>query len=397
MLTDLSQDRAVAAWVRHQGLGARADAALADVVAATGWIRTLGGVDAYVSLAARASGVTVAGVHAAVAARDLQVVPAARGCIYLVPRQQVPLALALAHDLSARRNERDLEKAGSSVTERQQVEAAVLQALEAGPATTPALRKRLPDGVLRSFGDAGMEVGLTSALGPALRALECAGRVSRQVIDGRLDHERYAWTMSQGADGPDPRPAAERDRDLARVFLRAFAPADPAAFADWSGLTKTRAKAAFAALGLMELRVGGGAMAVLPDQAAALGEPAPSAPRLLSGLDNLLVWHGGPAAFVHPEDHDRPLSVWGRQKGRTWGTVKHALSRVVLAGGVVRGLWEWDAAAGEVVTGPYAPGLPPGIDAAPLTALLSDIGHARAFSIEKDDTVARRAAEVRAL
>lgn len=399
MSLDLTADQATAAWIRHQGLAAASGGALDAVLAQTGWVRTLGGVDAYLSLAARAEGVTAAGVHAAVRARALQVVPAARGCMYLVPHAQVPLALALARDLSARRMARDLEKAGGTQPELRQVEAAVLDALEAGPTTTPGLRGRLPAGTLRPYGDAGKRVGLSSALGPALRTLELAGRVCRRPIGDRLDHERYHWALSGGADVPDPRPAADRDRDLAALFLRAFAPATPSGLAGWSGLTKTRAKAAFAALGVVEVTLGGAPAAVLPGQLGELLAPASPAPRLLSGLDNLLVWHGGPRPFVHPDDWDRPLAVWGRQPGRTWGTVKHALSRVVLAAGVVRGLWEFDKQTGEVVVGPFAPGLPPGVGrpAGAVATLLGAVGHARAFSIETDAQVAARVDQVRAL
>lgn len=399
MRTELTLEQAVSAWIRHQGLAPAEPASLDAVVERTGWIRTLGGVDAYVSLAARTPGVTAEAVHAAVASRALQVVPAVRGCMYLVPRAQVPLALALARDLSTRRMARDLEKAGGTPDELRDVEAAVLQALEAGPAPTHGLRRRLPAGVVRPFGEAGKKVGLSSALGPALRTLELAGRVVRQPLEYRLDHERYSWALLEGAEGPDPRPAAERDRALATAFLRAFAPAGPAALADWSGLSKTRARAAFASPGVVEVGVAGEPAAVLPEQLDTLRAPAPRAPRLLSGLDNLLVWHGGPRPFVHPDDHGRPLSVWGRQKGRTWGTVKHALSRVVLADGVVCGLWEFAPDTAEVVAGPYAPGLPEGLGApmSEVGALLRSIGHARAFSIERDEHVRARAAHVRAL
>jgi hypothetical protein len=395
----LTEAEAVAAWVRHQGLGEPAGSTPAEVVAATGWLRTVGGVDGYLALAARLPGVRAADVHAAIAAGDLVVSQAARGCVYVVPRAHAPLALALARDLNTRRDARDAEKAGVEPGELDRVGAAVLAALRDGPLTTVQLRRALPDGVVRPLGDRGKKVGITSTLPPALRVLEFAGRIQRRPVDDRLDHERYGWVRTAGDVTPvDPRPEATRDVDLARLVLRWFAPASVDVVADFLGLTKARVTRALAALDTVEVAVAGPPGVVLAEQVATLRDPAPAAPRFLPGLDNLLTWHGGPAPFVHPDDLDRRIRVWGRQKDDTWRGARHVLARVVLAGGVVQGEWELDLAAGEVVTSAYGAGLPDGVEAAaghPL-ALLQELGHGRPFSLDKDEQVAARAAALRA-
>lgn len=395
-----TEAEAVSAWIRHQGLGEPVAGDPAEVVAATGWLRTVGGVDGYLALSARLPGLTAADVHAAIAAGDLVVSQAARGCIYVVPRAHAPLALALARDLRLKSDARTAERAGVEPGELARVGEAVLGLLEAEPATTVQLRKRLPDGLVRSLGDRGKKVGVTSTLPPALRVLEFDGRIMRRPVDERLDHERYAWVRTpDGHAAIDGRAAAERDIELARLFLRWFAPASPVELADFTGLTKTRAKKAVAALDTVDVTVAGVPAVVLAEQVDSLRDPAPATPRLLPGLDNLLVWHGGPRAFVHPDDRDRRIRVWGRQKGDTWATVKHGLTRAVLAGGVVCGVWEVDFDARQLVTGAYTPGLPAGVaDAgADALALLLEIGHGKAYSIEKEGRVAERVADIRAM
>ena len=88
----LDLDRARAAWSAHAGLESPS-ATPADAARAAGWARTLGGIDAYVALKARAPGLGRADFDAALAAGDVRISPAVRGCIYLVPGDQAPLAL----------------------------------------------------------------------------------------------------------------------------------------------------------------------------------------------------------------------------------------------------------------------------------------------------------------
>lgn len=400
IVLDLHQARA--AWVRNQGLAAPVAERPAAVVGATGWIRTLGGADAYVSLLARRPGLTAPQVHEAVGTGALRVTPSVRGCIYLAPAEHAPLALSIARDLTTRRDARDAEKAGVEEGELDRVGEAVLAVLSEGPQTTAGLRKVLPEGAIRSLGAAGKKVGLSSTLPPALRVLEFAGRIRRQPQDDRLDSERYHWVFSPEDERTiDERPAAERHVDLARLFLRWFAPATVSELADFTGLTKTAARKAAAALDTVEVQIPGFAddALALAEQADDLAEPAPEGVRFLPGLDNLLIWRAGPKHFVHPDDHDRKIAVWGRQRGDTWGTVKHAMTRVVVHGDLVAGQWERDPDTGEIVVGAYSQGLPDSLQPArsELQALLDDLGHAWVFSIDNEEKLRARLDQVRSL
>ena len=113
-------------------------------------------------------------------------VPAARGCMYLVARPQVALALRLAARLTLPRAEREHAKAGIRPREVEELAAAVRETLtRKGPLTTEALRKALPEGSVRSLGEVGKKVGISSALPSALRLLEfdgCPNASSNKIL-----------------------------------------------------------------------------------------------------------------------------------------------------------------------------------------------------------------------
>jgi hypothetical protein len=94
----LSLDRARAFWHRKQGLAEPGKGSIEEVVASTSWPRTLGGVDVYLAIRARMPGLHRQELDEAVAQSRIQVIPAVRGCIYVVPRTQVPLVLRFAED-----------------------------------------------------------------------------------------------------------------------------------------------------------------------------------------------------------------------------------------------------------------------------------------------------------
>lgn len=395
----LTLTQALGAWVRHQGLAEPAGSA-ESALERFGWIRTLGGVDGYLSLHARIAGLRVNDVHEGVSARRLVVVPSLRGCIYLAPAAHAGLALALARDLVLPREEKTWAKAELSVDELTAAGDAILSVLAEGPQTTTALRSLLPPEHTRKTGPVGKKAGVSSLLPPALRRLEFDGRIVRQPVDDRLDHERYAWRVAP-AEALDTRPVALRQAEVVRLVLRWMAPFTVSDIAGFTGMRKGDTKKALAAIEAVPVAVTGrdDLHYVNADQVDSLTQAAPPRTSLLPSLDTLLSWHGSPALFIDPRDRERMIPVWGRSKPTTWSQVKHSMARVVLTGAVVRGRWEVDPDALSVVTGPYAPGLPDDLAAvvAGVEAQLRDIGHGRNVSLTKDDDLRRRAAQVRAL
>src|SRR5580704_786426 len=80
-------------WSHRQGLDGRlAGASAADVLAQTGWARSVGGVGPYLTLLARA-GTSREAADAGVATLEIHELPAARGCTYVVPAAHFALAL----------------------------------------------------------------------------------------------------------------------------------------------------------------------------------------------------------------------------------------------------------------------------------------------------------------
>lgn len=387
------------AWCRHQRLGADLAPDARTVLQQMGWVRTLGGVDAYLALHARAPRLTVDGIHGALARRDIEVVPAARGCIYLVARDDAPLARALARDLGAKRTARDLDKAGATVDEVERVKAAILAELSTGPQTTAGLRKRLPEGVVRSLGAKGKKVGLSSTLPPALRQLEFDGRIHRTPIDHQLTHEKYGWHInSDDLASIDGRSAEVRHADLVRRLLGWLAPMSVDQLAAFTGLGKRAVTKALAGEDIVWVdgEEQPKPLAVLAQQLDDIRAPAPDRPVFLPGLDTLYAAHGGPRTFVHPDDADRPIAPWGRQRAESWGHVQHGLSRSIVQHGLICGTWEANPDDRTIAHAPFAPGLPADLDVGHIQHLIWEaVGTANAFSIDNDARIHKRLAIVR--
>jgi hypothetical protein len=397
-------ERARAFWHRRQGLAEPGKGNLEDFLAATSWPRTLGGVDVYLAVRARMPGMRRQQMDEAVAQSRLQVIPAVRGCIYLVPRPQVPLVLRIAEDQARKRMEREMEKAEVKLSELADVGEAVLKALRKGPLTTDALRKALPEGTVRSLGEKGKKIGVSSTLPPALRHLEFEGKVERTLDNGRLDTERYHWRLpakNPFTGAKVPADAAERNARLAEIFVRQAGPVSVADFAAWSALSQRDARAAIEKIPAVPVAVEGYAdeAFVLEKDLAELKEPAaPSTSvSMLSFEDNYLTFHGGPGLLTDPKHHKREVSKWGNTKGTTIGDVKHISARTLFDADRMVGFWEFDPSSGKVVFATFDP-LPPKRKKAVqevaedvATFLKEDLGHARSFSLDTMEQVQERA------
>ncbi|HNN98248.1 MAG TPA: crosslink repair DNA glycosylase YcaQ family protein [Pseudomonadota bacterium] len=415
MPVSLSLAAARVRWARRQGL-IESSPSLRDptqVVLSTGWLRTLGGVDVYLALRARLPSLRAADLDAAVSAGELCVTPAVRGCMYLVPRQHRPLCLRLAEVEWRRGADRDLKKTGVEWREVEALGEAVHAALAGGPLSPEGLRKALPEGAVRSLGEVGKKVGLSSPLPVALRWLEFAGRIERSLAGGRLDSERYLWRRVSRPlpDAAVPDSEADRHIALARIFFAHHAPASDRELADWSGLTLGQVRAAIAALPeLVPVTIPGHAelayalpddlRAALPDHPVPVGAES-SALHFLPFADNLLVIHGGLAALCDPAEHDRQVPLWGGRKGsERLGDARHASLRAIVVGGQLVGFWELSPTNGRVVHSLFkSASRASGLGAAALRQaaddtrrfLLEELGHGRSFSLDTDAALDTRA------
>src|SRR6185436_15080375 len=321
--------RARAHWHRRQGLAApsgKSPGKVEEVVAATGWPRTLGGSDVYLAVRARLPGMSRRTLDQAVEESRLQVIPAVRSCIYLVPRAEVPLVLRVAEEQYRRRAERELQKAGVKEGEVAALGAEVVKALRQGPLSPDGLRQALPAGAVRSLGERGKKLGMSSPLPTALRYLEFEGKVERTLEGGRLDSERYAWRLparSPFAGAKVPNDPVDRHAAVARRFFQSAGPATLKELANWTALAQADARAAMDRLPLAPVIIQDHAEEafVLEEDLPALASAAPPAKTLsfLPFEDNFVVLHGGPRALVDPRHHGRPIPVWGTSRATTLG------------------------------------------------------------------------------
>jgi hypothetical protein len=403
--------RARAHWHSRQGLAEPFPGSIGEAIAATGWLRTLGGADVYLAMRARRPGMKRSELDHAQESSQVQVSPAARGCIYLVPALHVPLALRIAEDQHRKKIDRELEKAGSSLKEVTERAEAVLATLQAkGALTTDALRKAAPAEALRSLGEQGKKVGVSSTLGPSLRELEFAGKIERTLEGGRLDTERYLWAPAKKkahAQAKVPGTAEGRNALLAELFFGWVGPATMKDFAEWAGLAVRAAKTAVEKAPLAPVAVEGYAAdaLALESDLSRLKEPyKPSkAVRLLSSEDNFLILHGGPRYVTDEKHHGQKLEAWGTIKPMPIGEAKHITSRMIVVGDCLAGFWELDPDAGKVVTKTFDP--LPSAQAKELAALAADVaafledemGHAKSFSLDAEEEIRKRAKAIKAM
>ena len=404
----LDLSRARAAWMQRQGLRQTFDAAsvgdlsVGDLVGKTGWVRALGGADVYFALWARQPSADRQTCDAAVKGGALRIVPAVRGCMYLVPEEDVPWTMGLAAQLARPRVLRDLEKVDLPWSAIEDVMQEVEKALAQGPLDTHKLRQALPPDSVRGLGEKGKKIGLSSPLPVALRELEFRCRIRRTPTGMHLDTERYLWQLDDQTEAaPDDR-AALVHAVVERVF-RFFAPASIKEVAAWTGLPQRDVKGAMADLPLVPIDIEGrGQSWVWETSLEELKEPAATSGKVtfLGFEENLLTFYGGPGVFADPVHHDHMMASWGRGKPATLGTTKHPTQRCLMVGDELAGFWEHDAAQDRIVVGGLD-GLPQGsrsaIDegVAFLEGQIRDVlGHARCFSIDTDEAIARRAALV---
>ena len=399
MTDSLTLAQARALWWHKQALAGTDRRPLAALIGDSGWLRTLGGADAYLAARARRPGMRRADLDAAIAAGELCVRPAVRGCIYLVPASAVPDLLALNAEDWRRQTEKELARIGKTMKVVEGLAPGVLAALTA-PMTTDAIRKAFRGDFQTlgaSFGDAGKKVGLSSPLPLALRLLEFAGKIERTLDGGRLDTERYLWRRTAGKL---PAPARDHDAQLARVvdaFLGFAGPATLAQLSAWSGHPQRDLKAAIARLDAAEVVVEAMGAAYVRRADLAARPPPPRGTALLALEDNYLNNHGV-AVVTDPRHHAFEVDLWGGSgKPAPLGKANHMLSRSIVVDGLVAGFWEVDPRNTGAVWHTFEPASAPlartldELTAATARFLLDELGHARVFTLDTMDDVQARA------
>jgi hypothetical protein len=406
----LSRAEVRAIRILRQGFAIPPKTKPADLVTHTGFVRTLGGVDAYLALRARLPSLQRAIVDAAVATGELLVSPAVRGCMYLLPRSDAPMCLRFASALTQSRDQRDRERAGIEEGEIETLGKLVLKTLIAqGPLTTDALRRLLPAGSVRSLGARGKKVGVSSPLPGALRVLEFEGKIQRTPEGARLDTNTYLWRATPETNHASAKLPVDPARLHALLLDRYLAHAGIATLADfcaWSGLTKRDAKLAQPHSTAVDVSIANmGTALATPDALTSVRnlDAATEAVALLPFEDNLLHLSFGPALLVDEALHDLEVPVWGGGEATRLGDAAHMAFRCVLADGCVSAFWEYDPDARTVVVhwlrnaSNHAQQRVAELAESTSAFLHNEIGHGHSFSLDTDDELRRRIALLRSV
>jgi hypothetical protein len=190
----------------------------------------------------------------------------------------------------------------------------------------------------RSLGPEGQKKGMSSTLPLALGRLQPEGRIRRIPVNGRLDQQRYRYTLWK----PNPLDrcklsAEEAYTELARRYFTWIGPATVAEFQWFSGLGVKAAKAAIEPLKLVAPAEGDARMMFAHDREELQRFQPPKQPQymLVSSLDGISLLRRNAKDLVAPDDLKRTGAG---------GALMDLPNHAILDRGRLAGLWEYDTA-----------------------------------------------------
>ncbi|NUL82004.1 MAG: winged helix DNA-binding domain-containing protein [Armatimonadetes bacterium] len=385
-------------WFAKQGLdGSLAGASPKAVLEKSGWARTVGGSNPYIALFARA-GIGKAQAEQSVADLQIHELPSARGCTYLIPKSDYALALIAAQGTGSKPGLSGVEKSlGVTEEELDRLMAMVLDALAKGALDSRGLRQSL-GGAVRSLGDEGKKKGVVSTLPSALGRLQAVGKIRRVPVDGRLDHERYAYALWR----PSPLDGSsltfdEAMAELAKKYFRWIGPATAKQFQAFAGIGVKATQSALDAIGLMPIEPGSDYLICGDELDDFKAHRPPSKPQysLVSSLDSIVLLRRDSASVVAQEDAGR--EVYGEKTTTSVGGLQDLPSHGIFDRGRLIGLWEFDPSVGKIERTLFVP------EDAVLKAKIvemerfvrDEIGDARSFSLDSPASREPRLAALR--
>jgi hypothetical protein len=307
-------------------------------------LATAGSTGVYLSMHARLPGVTREAIdRAAIDGVDVVEVPGAHARPpVLVPRGEMALALRL-HWASYAKHAAPLFASGRySEAALKAIAAQACRALDEGPLSTADIRASV------THADTG------ELLTGALIDLAVRGVIRRYPVDGRLDSSNYLYELRH----PDDRPDLDAEGDAAaielkatRLFLQRHGPATIDEIAEWAALTRSSIRKAVASLGAERIAIEG-----WTDHAWLLRDDVRKW-KAFTRDDNRVVLLPYRDPFVSVR---RPPAVLARRDAvpvlnpklrpvriRDVSGLHH---HVIVAGGELVGVWEYDSDANSVVT-----------------------------------------------
>ena len=382
-------------WSHRQGLDSSLkNKSSGEILHRTGWARSLGGVGPYLTIFAR-NGESRETTDHAVSKLEIHELPSARGCTYVVPREDFALALNASRAFSST----ELKTVGKlGVTEREidKLCDRVANALSSAELEPDELRKVL-GGAVRNLGEEGKKKGVTTTLPVALGLLQSNGVIRRIATNGRFDQQRYRYALW------DPNPLSkgkmsdeEIALELARRFFRWIGPATLNEFRGFSALGAKLCSAAIASLGLVKIDSDEERWMFPEDRNAfqSFVESKESNYVLVSGLDGITHLRRNVLDLLDGADLKKQVFI---EKGyREVGALNDLPSHGIFDRGRLVGLWEFDTESESIVWTSFVKKNRALEQAVKKTQdyVKSQLGDARSFSL---DSPKSRAPRIKAL
>jgi hypothetical protein len=321
-----------------------------EVVKRCGWLRSVGSANPYLAIHAR-SGASRAEIERAIADVELVELTAARGCTYYVPRDDAAVALRLAAAGNCQAEFKMAERhLGVSESEVARLADSIARALEQGPLDPRAISTSVKE--VRHLGEEGKKKGMTTTLSLGLSRLQLGGRIRRLPQDGRLDTERYRYTL--WIDGPQPSSLSEEAMaaEVARRYFGWAGPATEKEFREFSGLSAKLAKEAMAGLAPCP---DDPSRFMLPEDVSAYEATQSTDGRvvLLSSIDPWLHSRRNLPTLLDPSEADRRVPYGKSLADAT--SLRDLDSHPIVQDGVLIGLWEFDHERQEIAAWTWRP------------------------------------------
>jgi len=394
----MNDDKLRAWWFHRQGLdGSLAGSTPDEVLQNTGWARSVAGSGPYLTFFSRAE-ISRPAVDDAIAALSIHELPSARGCTYILPKDDLALGLSVAKEFSSG-GLATARKLGVTDKELQKLDATVLKALRGGPLLPDEIRKAVGSAA-RNLGPEGVRKGLTTTLPLALGSLQVSGHIRRIPVNGRLDQQRYRYALWQPnpLDGFDASPS-DAYTELARRYFRWIGPATLSEFQWFAGLGVKASQAAVAPLELVRAEGGSDRLMLAADQLAFSKFKAPTKPQyaLVSSLDAMFLLRRNIATLMPPAALQQKM--YGEKGMSELGGLSDLFSNAILDRGAIIGLWEFDPERSSLVWFTFAkPDRQLRDRVAQTDAFVRDqLGDARSFSLDSPKSRFPRIAAIRKL
>ncbi|MBS1716370.1 MAG: winged helix DNA-binding domain-containing protein [Armatimonadetes bacterium] len=315
-----------------------------EALAASGWARSVGGANPYLSIFSR-NGCPREAIETAYRNLEIHELPSARGCTYQLPSEDFGLGLSAGASFQSEVSIAE-KHFGFTANDLDKLCHEALQVINDQPQDPATIKKQLGDKV-RNFGEEGKKRGLTTSLPMALGRLQSQAEIRRVPKDGRLDQQSFGyvrWTDHRPTLVP-PDAALEK---LAQRYWEWVGIARLEDFKWFSSAGVNAIKQALQGLDLQPIEDGSPFLAS-PHAATEFKDFTPTTGHvaLLSGLDSLFLLRRDFLSFMPAEVAS--IEVLSDKKMAAGGGLADLTANVVVKDARIIGYWEFDPAAGELV------------------------------------------------